>query len=138
MNFLLAVASSKPTFAESFSQNFLEKERYMYLINGLSVTLKITFFAVLIGILLGLFVAIVRSTYDLTMLGDNKKKGFGGILLSIFNFICKTYLSIIKTTPIIVQLLIFFYVIFARYILIKYSLLCLLLVLIQVLMLPNL
>ena len=113
MNFLLAVASSKPTFAESFSQNFLEKERYMYLINGLSVTLKITFFAVLIGILLGLFVAIVRSTYDLTMLGDNKKKGFGGILLSILNFICKTYLSIIRGTPIIVQLLIFFYVIFA-------------------------
>lgn len=113
MNFLLAVASSKPTFAESFSQNFLEKERYMYLINGLSVTLKITFFAVLIGILLGLFVAIVRSTYDLTMLGDSKKKGFGGILLSILNFICKTYLSIIRGTPIIVQLLIFFYVIFA-------------------------
>lgn len=113
MNFLLAVASSKPTFAESFSQNFLEKERYMYLINGLSVTLKITFFAVLIGIILGLFVAIVRSTYDLTMLGDNKKKGFGGILLSILNFICKTYLSIIRGTPIIVQLLIFFYVIFA-------------------------
>lgn len=113
MNFLLAVASSKPTFAESFSQNFLEKERYMYLINGLSVTLKITFFAVLIGILLGLFVAIVRSTYDLTMLGNNKKKGFGGILLSILNFICKTYLSIIRGTPIIVQLLIFFYVIFA-------------------------
>ena len=50
------------SFEDAFYLNFIEDSRWKYLTNGLGVTLKITFFAVLIGILLGFTVAIVRNT----------------------------------------------------------------------------
>lgn len=73
----------------------------MYLVEGLGVTLVVTLFAVIIGIALGFLVAIIRSTYDKT--GS----------LKILNIICNLYLSIIRGTPAMVQLLIMYYVIFA-------------------------
>ena len=65
------------------------------------MTLEVTFLAVLIGILLGLFVAIVRSTYDKTH------------KLKILNFICNIYITVIRGTPVVVQLLIIYFVVFA-------------------------
>ena len=73
----------------------------MYLVKGLSNTLVITVFAVLIGILLGFIVAIIRTTYERS--GN----------LKILNSICSLYLTIIRGTPVMVQLLIMFYVIFS-------------------------
>lgn len=84
----------------SFKQNFLENDRWMYLTNGLKTTLIITFFAVLIGFVLGFIVAVIRSTHDKT--GK----------LKIANFICKIYLTVIRGTPMVVQLLITYFVIF--------------------------
>ena len=84
----------------SFKQNFLENDRWMYLTNGLKTTLIITFFAVLIGFMLGFIVAVIRSTHDKT--GK----------LKIANFICKIYLTVIRGTPMVVQLLITYFVIF--------------------------
>ena len=63
--------------------------------------MTVTFLAVLIGILLGLFVAIVRSTYDKTH------------KLKILNFICNIYITVIRGTPVVVQLLIIYFVVFA-------------------------
>ena len=82
-------------------KNFIKDDRWRYITSGLGVTLKVTFFAVLIGILLGFLVAIIRSTYDRT----GKMK--------ILNAICKLYLTVIRGTPVVVQLLIIYFVVFA-------------------------
>lgn len=84
-----------------FIANFITQNRYLYLWNGLKVTLTITFFAVLIGILLGFLISIIRSTYDMT--GK----------LKILNFVCNLYLTVIRGTPVMVQILIFYFIIFA-------------------------
>lgn len=88
-------------FIASFENNFIADNRYMYLVQGLGVTLLITLFAAILGIILGFLVAIVRSTYDKT--GK----------LKFFNAICNIYLTVIRGTPAMVQLLIMYYVIFA-------------------------
>jgi len=88
-------------FVASFKQNFIEDKRWEYLVNGLGTTLFITFFAVLLGMILGFLVAIVRSTHDKT----GKMK--------VLDIICKVYLTVIRGTPVVVQLLIIYFVIFA-------------------------
>ncbi len=88
-------------FIASFTNNFIDDDRYMYLVEGLGVTLLVTAFAALIGIFLGFLVAIIRSTYEKT--GRFK----------ILNTICVVYLTVIRGTPSMVQLLIMYYVIFA-------------------------
>ena len=88
-------------FQESFYLNFIEDDRWEYIVDGLAVTLKVTFFAVIIGILLGFLVGIIRSTYERT--GRMK----------VLNAVCKAYLTVIRGTPVLVQLLIIYFVIFA-------------------------
>jgi His/Glu/Gln/Arg/opine family amino acid ABC transporter permease subunit len=85
--------------------NFIKDDRWRYLTDGLGKTLQIAFFAVLIGIAIGVVVATVRSTYDL-----NRKKSR---ILCFFNAVCKVYLSVIRGTPVLLQLLIIYFVIFA-------------------------
>ena len=89
------------TFIDQFKQNFIEANRWKYIVNGLGVTLRVTLFAVLIGIAIGFVVAIIRSTYEKT--GK----------LKIFNFLCNVYLTVIRGTPVVVQLLIIYFVIFS-------------------------
>ncbi len=89
------------SFQAKFIQCFVEDNRYQYLLKGLGSTLLITLFAVLLGVALGFLVAIIRSTYDKT--GK----------LKVLNFICNIYLTVIRGTPVMVQLLIMYYVIFA-------------------------
>ena len=84
-----------------FIMNFITDDRWKCIWNGLKVTLEITFVAVLLGIALGFLVAIVRSTYDKT--GK----------LKVLNFLCKVYLTVIRGTPVVVQLLIIYFVVFA-------------------------
>lgn len=86
---------------DDFYQNFIADHRWKYIADGLQNTLKITFFAVLIGILLGFLVAVIRSTYE------NTGK------LKILNAICSIYLTVIRGTPVVVQLMIMYFVIFA-------------------------
>ena len=88
-------------FIASFQQNFIDESRYLYLLQGLGTTLLITAFAAIIGIILGFLVAVIRSTYDQT----GKMK--------FLNAICNVYLTVIRGTPTMVQLLIMYYVIFA-------------------------
>ncbi len=85
---------------EKIILNFIEDNRWMYLVDGLKATMTITVFAVMIGILLGFIVAVVRST--------NEKTG----KLKLLNVICKVYLTVIRGTPVVVQLLIIYFVIF--------------------------
>ena len=85
---------------EQIYNNFIADNRWRYLTNGLKVTLEVTFFAVLIGIVLGLLVAVVRSTYAKT----GKMK--------IGSFLCGIYITVIRGTPVVVQLLIIYFVVF--------------------------
>lgn len=83
-----------------FYLNFIKEDRWHYIADGLKVTLIVTFCAVLIGVILGFLLAVVRSTYDKT--GK----------LKVLNAVCKLYITVIRGTPVVVQLLIIYFVIF--------------------------
>ena len=87
-------------FQARFYLNFIKDDRWTYIWNGLLVTLEVTLFATLIGILLGFLVAIIRSTHDRT----GKMK--------LPNAVCQIYLTVIRGTPVVVQLLITYFLIF--------------------------
>lgn len=89
------------TLKQKFIMDFIVDDRWKLLVDGLGVTLTVTFFAVIIGIILGFTVAIIRSTSEQT--GK----------LKFLNRLCKLYLTIIRGTPVVVQLLITYYVVFA-------------------------
>ena len=89
------------SFAEQLKFNFLENSRWQFILTGLKNTLIIAFFAVIVGLVLGFLIALVRSTHD--------KSG----RFRILNVICHVYLTVIRGTPVMVQLLIVYYVIFA-------------------------
>ena len=88
-------------FVEKFHSTFIDGDRWMYLVHGLGTTLLITLFAVILGMVLRFLIAIVRSTHDKT-----GKLGF-------LNVLARIYLTIIRGTPVVVQLLIIYFVIFA-------------------------
>ena len=94
-----------------FKLNFLDDSRWTYLLNGLLVTLEITFAAVLLGIVIGVVVATVRSTWDQN--SENMRSGPGKSILGFFNGLCKIYLTVIRGTPVVIQLMIMYYIIFA-------------------------
>ena len=83
-----------------FYRNFIQNDNWRYITKGLWVTLRVTFFSVIIGIALGFLVAIVRVT--------NEKTG----KLKLANAICKLYLTVLRGTPVLVQLMIVYFVIF--------------------------
>lgn len=94
--------NSRLSFADKLKQSFIDNDNYQYLLKGLGNTLLITLFAVIIGILFGFLIAIVRTSHD--------RNGS----LPLLNGICRLYLTIIRGTPVMVQLLIIYYVILAN------------------------
>ena len=89
------------SFADEFYRNFIFEQRWRYLSNGLLLTLEITFFAVLLGVLLGFSVALVREAHRST--GKFRLlSAIGGI-----------YLTVIRGTPVVVQLMLIYFGIFA-------------------------
>ena len=100
MDFLTAIKDWFVEFGNKFYNTFIVENRWTYLLNGLGTTLLITAFALVIGIILGFIVAIIRST--------NQRTG----KLKVPNFICRIYLTVFRGTPMVVQLLIIYFVIF--------------------------
>lgn len=114
---------------EKIYDSFIVKDRWKYVTDGLWVTLRVTFFAVILGVILGFLVAIIRSTYDKTtkhkildvlrnILTNSPQKlntsEFLKFILKYFlNLICNVYLTVVRGTPVVVQLLIINFVIFA-------------------------
>jgi len=86
--------------ADRLYRNFIEDDRWKYIVDGLAVTLELTLAAVLIGIVLGFLVAIIRSTHDKT--GK----------LKVPNVLCNIYLTVIRGTPVVVQLMIVYFIVF--------------------------
>lgn len=89
-NFYLWLADMQRRFYISF----IQEDRWIYVVKGLQTTLEVTFFACIIGILLGILVASIRFTHDTT--GK----------LKILNWFCRVYLTVIRGTPVVVQLMI--------------------------------
>ena len=100
MDFLTTIKDWFIEFGDKFYNTFIVENRWMYLVNGLGTTLLITALALVIGIMLGFIVAIIRST--------NQRTG----KLKVPNFICRIYLTVFRGTPMVVQLLIIYFVIF--------------------------
>jgi His/Glu/Gln/Arg/opine family amino acid ABC transporter permease subunit len=88
-------------FTDKFYLNFIKNDRWRYLVDGLGVTMEVALCAVILGAILGFLVAIVRTTHD--------RHG----RLRLLNALCKVYLTVIRGTPMTVQLLIAYFVIFA-------------------------
>lgn len=95
--FFQSIAEGFKNLKEDIYNVLIHNDNYKHITNGLWVTIYITFFALIIGLVLGFLIAIVRSTHD--------KTGKFGIL----NAICKLYLTVIRGTPVIVQLLVIYY-----------------------------
>lgn len=98
---------------EDFILNFIDAGRWKWLVEGLGNTLVITFFALLIGLAIGVVIAAVRSTYDKNRESMEMHKGFGYYALKIANAVCNLYLTVIRGTPVVVQLLIMYFIVFA-------------------------
>ena len=94
-----------------FVLNFVEDNRWKYLLDGFGNTLKITLVACILGIVLGVVIAIVRSTWDKNK--ETMASGLGKTMLGIGNGICQIYLTVVRGTPVVVQLMIIYYIIFA-------------------------
>ena len=87
---------------DSFYKTLIYDDRYKYILEGLKNTLVIAFFAILIGIILGILISLVKNRY--------KENGKGKILNGIANI----YVTIIRGSPAVLQLMILYYVIFKK------------------------
>ena len=92
-----------------FKLNFIDENRWEFLVDGLGVTLLITLFATILGVIIGVIVAGVCSTWDKN--GERMRKGIGKLLLQIGNKICRVFLTVIRGTPVVIQLMLFYFVI---------------------------
>ena len=95
-----------------FVKNFGKPAYRNILWKGLGNTLLITLLALVLGVVLGTIIATVRSTYDKTE--DTARKNFGRKIFGFFNGFCKCYLTILRGTPVTVQLMIIYFVIFVN------------------------
>lgn len=102
------------SLGQSFNTVFVVKDRYLQMLTGLLNTLKITAGSLVIGLVIGVLVAAVRSSYDKNYESLKLKGGIGYVVMSVLNGICKVYLTIIRGTPVVVQLMIAYFVIFVR------------------------
>ena len=95
-----------------FKRNFIIGNNWKYLTEGLGRTLLIAAVAVLMGIILGFLVGSIRSSYDKNNGKLFKHKFFNGVFAVII-WLCKLYLTVIRGTPVVVQLMIIYFVVFA-------------------------
>jgi len=98
---------------ETFILCFVDDNRWKWLVDGFKSSIIITFFSLVIGLLLGILVATVRSSYDKNAESLSKRKNIGTIFFKLINSICKIYITVIRGIPAVVQLLIWYFVILA-------------------------
>ncbi len=98
---------------DDFILNFINDSRWKWLIDGLKNTLVITFFALLLGLAIGIVIAIIRSTFDKNREEYRKKGGIFYAFWWLINAISNLYLTVVRGTPVVVQLLIAYFIIFA-------------------------
>ena len=104
---LAGSASGWQEFYVKFYQAFLENNRWLSYLDGVGTTLLCTALALSIGIVLGVLVAIVRTAHD------QQRPGKHNPVLGLVNAVCQVYVTVIRGTPMMVQLLIMGMVIFS-------------------------
>ena len=95
------------TFFVKFYQAFIEADRWKQYLEGVGTTLLVTAMALAMGVALGIIVAIIRTAHD------QQRPGNKNFLLGIVDRICRIYVTVIRGTPMMVQLLIMGMVIFS-------------------------
>ena len=94
----------------TFILNFIEDDRWMYLVKGLGITLTITSMALLLGIAIGVVCAMIRAAHD--QAGKKLRAPLGRALLELANAVVQLYVTVVRGTPVMVQLLLGYFVIF--------------------------
>ncbi len=94
-------------FLTDFRISFIDGNRWQLYLSGLLTTLELTVLALVLGVILGVVVATIRSAHDQQTLGRRN------IVLEFLNGLCKVYVTVIRGTPMMVQLLIMYFVVFA-------------------------
>ena len=95
------------SFYVKFYQAFIEADRWIQYIKGVGTTLYVTAMALIIGIILGVIVAVVRTAHD------QQRPGHKNPVLGLVNVVFKIYVTVIRGTPMMVQLMIMGFVVFA-------------------------
>ncbi len=85
-------------------QTFVFEDRWQLFLGGLEMTFIVTIGALILGVVIGMVVAIIRSSHDLS-------RGKPNFILRILNSICKIYITVLRGTPLMVQLLIMGFVV---------------------------
>lgn len=96
-------------FTQKFVQDFITDDRWKFITKGLGTTLLVTVLALIFGTIIGLVIGIIRCAHDQQSSSD--MRGFKGALLRILNAICQLYVTVIRGTPALVQLLIMYFII---------------------------
>ncbi|MBQ4644385.1 MAG: amino acid ABC transporter permease [Clostridia bacterium] len=91
----------------------IDGNRFDFIVDGIRNTFVITFGALAIGIVIGIVVAAIRTSFDKNRESMKLRGGIGYYVLAIFNAICKFYLTVTRGIPVVVQLMICYFVIFA-------------------------
>ena len=95
--------------ADDFVQTFVDPNRWRVLLKSFGVTMELTALALCVGVVLGVLVAVVRATHDQMALRQRSNPA-----LSALNGVCKLYLTVIRGTPVMVQLLIMYFIVLAN------------------------
>ena len=93
---------------QGFYQTFVYQDNYQYFVDGIRITLTVAALACVLGLVLGVLAAIVRSAHDQQQAGRRKNP-----VLGFFNVIAKIYITVVRGTPTMVQLLIMWFVVWA-------------------------
>lgn len=107
----IAVGRQLHPFVSDFKLNFIDDNRWNYLLSGLGMTLMITLVSGCMGIVIGAVVAAIRSTWQKN--NENMRPGPGKAILRVLDKVCNVYLTVIRGTPVMVQLLIMYLIIFS-------------------------
>ena len=102
------------TMKDQFQLNFVSGAKWKWLVEGLGNTLIITFFSLLLGIVIGVVIATIRSTFDKNQEVLAMHKGAKYYVLRALDLISRFYLTVIRGTPVVVQLLIMYFIILAK------------------------
>ncbi|MDO4976403.1 MAG: amino acid ABC transporter permease [Eubacteriales bacterium] len=89
--------------------DFVTDNRWKFIVTGLGNTMKVALLALFFGMIIGAIVAVIRVSHD--QMKRDGRKSLGSIILDILDFICRIYLTVIRGTPALTQLLIFFFII---------------------------
>ena len=100
-------------FLAEYKRIMIDGDRYQFILDGLKNTFVITLGALAIGIVIGIVVAAIRTSFDKNKESMKVRGGIGYYTLALLNLISKFYLTVTRGTPVVVQLMICYFVIFA-------------------------